>query len=169
MIEWNLKSRLKKKEIVDGKIILINKFNVEPNKVEQFVKDWGKDATKFKQQPGFISVQLHKGIDKSSVFIVYAVWESIEHYKEAVNKLVPSSESQPRLLKYDDNSLVMSPHLFKIAVPEICGDWYIWRAHNFSYSILFLIINLIFHIPDSFSLFFCIVYIFHMLRLSFFV
>ena len=46
------------KEIVDGQVILINKFNVNPDKIEQFVKDWGKDATKFKQQPGFISVQL---------------------------------------------------------------------------------------------------------------
>jgi quinol monooxygenase YgiN len=116
------KEQIEEKEI-DGSIILINKFNVEPDKVEQFVKDWGKDAINFKQQPGFISVQLHKGIGKSSVFIIYAVWESIEHYKEAVNKLVYSPESQLRLLKYDDNSLVMSPHLFKkIAVPGICGE-----------------------------------------------
>ena len=116
------KEQIEEKEI-DGSIILINKFNVEPDKVEQFLKDWGKDAINFKQQPGFISVQLHKGIGKSSVFIIYAVWESIEHYKEAVNKLVYSPESQLRLLTYDDNSLVMSPHLFKkIAVPGICED-----------------------------------------------
>src|SRR5215217_9373075 len=94
-----------------GSVILINKFNVKPNKVEQFLRDWAEDATNFKQQPGFISTQLHKGIGKSCVFINYAVWESIEHYKEAVNKLVFSPESQSRLLKYDDNSLVMSPHL----------------------------------------------------------
>ena len=115
------KDQIGEKEI-EGSVILINKFNVNPDKVEQFVKDWGKDAVNFKQQPGFISVQLHKGIGKSSVFIIYAVWESIEHYKEAVTKLVYSPESQPRLLKYD-NSLVMSPHLFKkIAVQGICED-----------------------------------------------
>ncbi len=115
------KEQIEEKEI-HGQVILINKFNVEPDKVEQFVKDWRDDATNFKQQPGFISVQLHKGIGKSSVFIIYAVWESMEHYKEAVDKLVFSPESQPRLLKYDDNSLVMSPHLFKkIAVPGICN------------------------------------------------
>ena len=67
------KDQIEEKEI-DGQVILINKFNVKPDKVEQFVKDWGKDATKFKQQPGFISVQLHKEIGKSSVFINYAVW-----------------------------------------------------------------------------------------------
>jgi quinol monooxygenase YgiN len=115
------KEQIEEKEI-HGQVILINKFIVEPDKVEQFVKDWAKDAANFKQQPGFISVQLHKGIGKSSVFIIYAVWESIEHYKEAVNKLVYSPESQSRLLKYDDDSLVMSPHLFKkIDVPGICN------------------------------------------------
>ena len=102
---------------------MINKFNVEPNKVEQFLKDWGEDATNFKQQPGFISTQLHRGIGKSSVFINYAVWESMEHYKKAVNKILFSPESQSPLLKYDDNSLVISPHLFKkVAVPGICVD-----------------------------------------------
>ena len=106
-----------------GSVILINKFNVKPNKVEQFLRDWAEDATNFKQQPGFISTQLHKGIGKSSVFINYAVWESIEHYKKAINKLLFSSQSQSPLLKYGDKSLVISPHLFtKIAVPGICID-----------------------------------------------
>jgi hypothetical protein len=42
-------------EKIIGSVILINKFNVEPNKFEQFLKDWGEDATNFKQQQGFIS------------------------------------------------------------------------------------------------------------------
>ena len=108
-------------EKIDGQVILINKFNVKPDKVEQFLKDWAEDASRFKQHPGFISTQLHKGIGKSSVFINYAVWESIEQYKEAINKLVFSSETQSGLLKYDDDSLVISPHLFKkVAVTGIC-------------------------------------------------
>ena len=116
------KEQIEEKEI-DGQVILIDKFNVEPNKIEQFLKDWREDASKFKQQPGFISTQLHKGIDKSSVFINYAAWNSIEHYKEAVNKIIFNSESQSGLLKYDDDSLVISPHLFKkVAVPGICED-----------------------------------------------
>ena len=108
---------------IEGSVILINKFNVDPDKIEQFLKDWGEEATKFKQQPGFISTQLHKGIGKSSVFINYAVWKSIEYYKEAINKIIFNPESQSPLLKYDDDSLVISPHLFKkIAVPGICGE-----------------------------------------------
>jgi len=46
----------------------------------------------------------------------------MERYKEAVNKILFSSKPQSRLLKYDDDSLVISPHLFKkVAVPGICG------------------------------------------------
>src|SRR5919106_5394910 len=101
---------------IDGQVILIKKFNVDPDKTEQFVKDWGEDAINFKKQPGFISAQLHKGIGKSSVFINYAVWESIKHYKNAVNKVL-GPELESRLSKYRD-SLVISPHLFKkVAVP----------------------------------------------------
>jgi hypothetical protein len=34
-----------------------------------------------------------------------------------------SSQSQSPLLKYDDKSLIISPHLFtKVAVPGICVD-----------------------------------------------
>jgi muramoyltetrapeptide carboxypeptidase LdcA involved in peptidoglycan recycling len=50
----NFKDQLEEK--IEGSVILINKFNVEPDKVEQFVKDW-EDAVNFKQQPGFISTQ----------------------------------------------------------------------------------------------------------------
>ena len=110
-------------EKIMGSVILINKFNVAQGKVEQFLKDWGDDAINFKQQPGFFSGQLHKGIGQSSVFINYAVWESMEHYKQAINKMLFTPESQSPLLKYDDDSLVISPHLFKkVVVPGICVD-----------------------------------------------
>ena len=110
-------------EKIMGSVILINKFNVKPNKIEQFLKDWAEDAASFKQQPGFISTQLHRGIGKSSVFINYAVWESMEHYKKAINKILFNPQSQSPLLKYGDKSLIISPHLFtKVAVPGICVD-----------------------------------------------
>jgi quinol monooxygenase YgiN len=106
---------------IDGSVIVIVKFNVEPDKIEQFLKDWEEDATNFKQQPGFISAELHKGIGKSSVFINYAVWESLEQYNEALHKLIFNSETQSPLMKYDDDSLVISPHIFKkIVIPGIC-------------------------------------------------
>jgi quinol monooxygenase YgiN len=122
-MDYRVKFKDQFEEKIIGSVILINKFNVEPNKVEQFLKDWGDDAINFKQQPGFISAQLHKGIGQSSVFINYAVWESMEHYKQAINKMLFTPESQSPLLKYDDDSLIISPHLFKkVAVPGICED-----------------------------------------------
>jgi quinol monooxygenase YgiN len=38
-----------------------------------------------KQQPGFISAQLHQGIAGSSTFFNYAVFESVENFKRAFN------------------------------------------------------------------------------------
>jgi len=107
---------------VAGPVVLINKFNVDSNEVEQFLKAWKEDASKFKDQSGFISAQLHKGIGKSTVFVNYAVWESLNHYKNAVDNVI-GPDFQSQLSKYP-KSLVVSPHLFKkVAVPGICADW----------------------------------------------
>jgi quinol monooxygenase YgiN len=106
---------------VAGPVILINKFNVDSNEVEQFIKAWQEDATKFKEQSGFISAQLHQGIGKSTVFVNYAIWKSSNHFKKAVDKVM-DPDMQSQLSKYP-KSLVVSPHLFKkVAVPGICGD-----------------------------------------------
>jgi quinol monooxygenase YgiN len=106
---------------VTGPVILINKFNVKSDEVEQFLKAWEADAIQFKNQAGFVSAQLHKGIGRSTVFINYAVWESLKHFKNAVDNVM-GPDPQSRLSKYP-KSLVISPHLFKkVSVPGICGD-----------------------------------------------
>ena len=47
----------------------------------------------------------------------------MEHYKQTINKILFTPESQSPLLKYDDNSLVISPNFFKnVAVSGICQD-----------------------------------------------
>jgi quinol monooxygenase YgiN len=102
-----------------GPVILINKFSVNPDEFEQFIKGWATEAEKFKEQPGFISTQLHKGIGKSGTFVNYAVWESAAQFKEAVRKVM---DPQDRLSAYPP-STIASPHLFKkVAVPGICVD-----------------------------------------------
>ena len=50
-----------------GPVILINKFSVDPQEFDQFLKGWAIEAEKFKAQPGFISTQLHKCIGESRV------------------------------------------------------------------------------------------------------
>ena len=98
-------------------VILINKFNVPQEEVQAFLLAWADDAAFFKQQPGFISTQLHRGIGGSSgVFINYAVWESVAHFRQALGQ----PEFQEALKNYPPGA-VGSPHLFeKVAVPNIC-------------------------------------------------
>ena len=99
-------------------IILINKINLDPEDVNQFLKAWASDAEIMKQQPGFISTQLHRGVAESSTFINYAVWESTSQFKRALN----NSQFQAKLSDYPA-STVVSPHLFKkVAVPGVCVD-----------------------------------------------
>jgi heme-degrading monooxygenase HmoA len=99
-----------------GPVILINKFNAKSEDVDQLIKAWGADAAYFKQQPGFISAQLHRGIGGSCVFANYAVWESTQLFKNTANK----PEFKSKLGEYPD-SATASPHLFKkVAVPGIC-------------------------------------------------
>jgi hypothetical protein len=62
-----------------GPVILINKFNVKPEDLDQLLNAWAADAAYLKQKPGFIYSQLHRGIGGSCVFINYAVWESVRH------------------------------------------------------------------------------------------
>jgi heme-degrading monooxygenase HmoA len=99
-----------------GPIVLINEFNVAPGDVERFLEVWADDAAFMKQQPGFISTQLHRGTAGSCTFINVAVWES----STALGKAFGSPEFQQRAAHYPD-SAVAAPHVFeKVAVPGIC-------------------------------------------------
>jgi len=99
-----------------GPVILINKFEVAREDVDQFLAAWGADAAVMKRQPGFISTQLHRGTGGSTVFVNYAVWESPAHFKRAF----ANPEFQSKLKDYPP-SAIGSPHLFrKLAVAGVC-------------------------------------------------
>jgi heme-degrading monooxygenase HmoA len=99
-------------------VVLMNKFNVGISEVNEFMKVFEETTRYFKQQPGFISAQLHRGIAGSTTFVNYVVWESAADFKRAFNN--------PQFKSNMANTLpntVMSPHLFKkVAVPGICVD-----------------------------------------------
>jgi Antibiotic biosynthesis monooxygenase len=102
-----------------GSVILINKFSVSSEELDQFIKGWAAEVEKFKEQPGFISTQLHRGIGGSGTFVNYAVWESAAHFKKAVSVVM---DPQNNMSAYPP-STVASPHLFKkVAIPGICVD-----------------------------------------------
>ncbi len=102
----------------EGPLVLVNVFTVDSSEEEALVKAWTHDAAFMKQQPGYISTQLHKGIAGSSTFINYAVWENLESFRAAFF----NPEFQKRIGEYP-NSAVTSPHLFKkIAVKGHCVE-----------------------------------------------
>ena len=69
-----------------------------------------------KQQPGFISTQLHRALGESPTYLNYAVWESTAAFRAAFT----NPDFQAKLSDYP-SSAIASPHLFqKVAVPGIC-------------------------------------------------
>jgi heme-degrading monooxygenase HmoA len=101
-----------------GPVVLVNTFKVAPEDAEALLDAWAADAGYLKSKPGFIFTQLHRGIAGSSVFLNYAVWESIEAFRNAFS----DPQFQATFANYPD-STVASPHLFqKVAVRGICVD-----------------------------------------------
>ncbi len=96
-------------------VILINTFRVAPEDADALVAAWTKDASIMQAKPGFVSTQLHRGIAGSSTFLNYAIWESVETFRNAF----ADPAFQASFAEYPD-STVASPHLFKkVAVPGI--------------------------------------------------
>lgn len=97
-------------------VVLVNIFNVAEEDIPALIKAWENDANWMKKQPGYISTQLHRGIAGSTVFMNYAIWESVEHFRNAFS----NPEFQKAMEAYPSSS-VASPHLFSpIAVPNLC-------------------------------------------------
>jgi len=100
-----------------GPVILINTFVVPPADADKLLEAWASDAAVMKRQPGFISTQLHRGIAGSGVFLNYAVWQSVAHFRAAFS----NPEFQAQLGAYPDSGTA-SPHLFrKVEVEGICA------------------------------------------------
>lgn len=97
-------------------VILVNIFNVAESDIPALLKAWEDDANWMKQQPGYISTQLHRGIAGSTIFMNYAVWESVAHFQAAFNH--PDFK---KALAHYPSSTVASPHLFtRLTVPNLC-------------------------------------------------
>lgn len=97
-------------------VVLVNLFNVADADIPSLLDAWSADANWMKQQAGYISTQLHRGIAGSTVFMNYAVWESVGHFRAAFNH----PEFKNALAHYP-SSAVASPHLFeRLTVPNLC-------------------------------------------------
>jgi heme-degrading monooxygenase HmoA len=97
-------------------VVLVNVFTLDKADEQTFLKAWQDDAVFMKQQPGFISTQLHRAIGESPTYLNYAVWQSTADFRAAFSH--PAFRT--KLSNYP-SSAIASPHLFqKVAVPGIC-------------------------------------------------
>ena len=97
-------------------VVLINVFTLDNADEHALLEAWEHDAQFMKQQPGFISTQLHRALGERPTYLNYAVWESTAAFQAAFS----NPEFLARLSSYP-SSAVATPHLFqKVAVPGIC-------------------------------------------------
>jgi len=97
-------------------VILVNVFHVAEADIPALLTAWENDANWMKKQPGYISTQLHQAIGGSTVFLNYAVWESVAYFRAAFNH--PDFR---RSLEQYPSSAIASPHLFtRLTVPNLC-------------------------------------------------
>lgn len=100
----------------ESPVVLVNLFTVDENDISDLLRAWELDANWMKQRAGFISTQLHQAIGGSNMFMNYAIWESVERFREAFSH----PDFTNALRRYPSSASGM-PHLFtKIAVPNIC-------------------------------------------------
>lgn len=98
-------------------VVLVNLFTMDETDIPALMVAWEKDANWMKQQPGFLSTQLHRAIGGSNMLMNYAVWESVDHFRAAFTH----SDFVSALAAYP-SSAVATPHLFsKVAVPNLCA------------------------------------------------
>lgn len=97
-------------------VVLVNVFQVDEKDIPALLEAWEADANWMKQQPGYISTQLHRGIAGSTTFLNYAVWESVAHFRAAF-----THPEFKRALEHYPTTAVASPHLFaRLTVPNLC-------------------------------------------------
>lgn len=97
-------------------VVLVNLFEVDASDEDALMRAWEADANWMKRQPGYISTQLHRAVGGSRLFLNYAVWESVAHFRAAFSH----PEFASALVRYP-SSAVAAPHLFrKLSVANIC-------------------------------------------------
>ena len=75
-----------------GPVVLVNVFTVDPSDREALVDAWKNDAQWMKRQPGYISTQLHAAVGESSMYLNYAVWDSVaDSVRDSVEASVADS------------------------------------------------------------------------------
>lgn len=100
-----------------GPIVLANTFVVPKDRSESFLAHFTKQAEFMKSQPGFVSLQMHRGAAGSQLFMNVAVWESAE----ALAKAFGDARFQAMATEVSDD-IVSYPHIFEKITLEGLGE-----------------------------------------------
>ncbi|MER7768731.1 antibiotic biosynthesis monooxygenase family protein [Kitasatospora sp. NPDC096140] len=91
-----------------GPIVLANTFVVPKERTEAFLALFRRQAEFMQAQPGFVSLQMHKGAAGSRLLMNIAVWESTGALAAAFG----SPEFQRLAAEFPDD-IVSYPHVFE--------------------------------------------------------
>jgi heme-degrading monooxygenase HmoA len=72
-------------DAVGGRVTLMNRFRVAPERDEQFLALWTNTSNYFRAQPGFVSLRLHRAASSAAEdrWVNVAVWESEADFRAA--------------------------------------------------------------------------------------
>ncbi|KAH8697112.1 hypothetical protein BGW36DRAFT_377965, partial [Talaromyces proteolyticus] len=68
-----------------GTVVFTNTFTIPEGKIDEALATWKRTAEILKYCPGFISTQMHQGVD-SHILINVSVWESAHHLRDGLNR-----------------------------------------------------------------------------------
>ncbi|MFD8706591.1 antibiotic biosynthesis monooxygenase family protein [Kitasatospora sp. NPDC059648] len=91
-----------------GPIVLANTFVVPEERAESFLALFRRQAEFMRAQPGFVSLQMHRGTADSRLLMNVAVWESTEALATAFG-----SPQFQRLAAESPDDIVSYPHVFE--------------------------------------------------------
>ncbi|QJT08073.1 antibiotic biosynthesis monooxygenase family protein [Oceanidesulfovibrio marinus] len=71
----------------DGKALLINPFEVEKGRDQEFLEFWNRAAALLKQKDGYVATYLQRAVAPGALFryVNIAVWDSPEAFQNAVS------------------------------------------------------------------------------------
>jgi heme-degrading monooxygenase HmoA len=68
-----------------GGVTLMNRFRVAPEHDDTFLALWTRTSQYFREQPGFVSLRLHRAVSTDAEYrwVNVANWDSEEHFRAA--------------------------------------------------------------------------------------
>jgi heme oxygenase (mycobilin-producing) len=96
-------------------ITLINVFEIRPDDVEQFMREWQERAQFLGRQPGFRSLRLHRALNPDSRFqlVNVAEWDSAEALQTATAQDFFQQSTQRSMQDFD---VTAHPAIYRVVI-----------------------------------------------------